>query len=60
MSAMTMLKAEMIDRQIREKIRKHRDVTETCLHIGHNKYAKCAHNSLKLGRSKDEELEAEV
>lgn len=31
-------------------------LAETCLHIGRNECAKCAHNYLRLGRTKDKEI----
>lgn len=60
MGVMRTLKAEMIERQLRERMRKYCSLAETCPHIGRNECAKCAHNSLKLGRLKDKELEAEA
>ena len=59
MSVMTTLKAEMIERQLRERMRQYCSLAETCPHIGRNECAKCAHNSLKLGKFKDKELNVE-
>ena len=60
MHALTTMMAEMIERQLRERMKQYCSVADTCQYIGRNECAECAQNSLKLSRSKGEKIEAEV